>query len=163
MRRLSIRLPDPAYQRLQEHARQTGLPAARAITDLVCTTLDADAIPANGSGARHARRDPAQRRASANPAGTSPPWLPSDTDPHWAQNTKDAIDALRNRYPNALAKLEHDWQKHPERAEVLAALATWRTSIDTQAEDPREELSFHNALQQLTRTLDRSTALNTMP
>jgi hypothetical protein len=54
-----------------------------------------------------------------------------------------------------LAKLEQDWHERPERVEVLSALATWRASIDAAAEDPREELSFHNALQQLSRTLDR--------
>jgi hypothetical protein len=95
------------------------------------------------------------------PAASGPPWLPSETDPHWPENTWGAIIALCRRYPDALAKLEHDWHKRPERVEVLAALATWRASIDAAAEDPREELSFHNALQQLTRSLGHASGLGT--
>jgi hypothetical protein len=70
-----------------------------------------------------------------------------------------AILALHARYPRALAKLEHDWYEHPERAETLAALAVWRASIDAAAEDPREELAFQNALQQLARQLDQAPGL----
>jgi hypothetical protein len=161
MRRLSIRLPDPAHERLQEHARQSGLPVARTATDLLCTTLEADNPPTGRPAARSERHPAIEHSPSAAQAGTPPPpWLPSDSDPHWTENTKAAIDALCRRYPDALAKLEHDWHERPERVEVLAALATWRASIDATAEDPREELSFHNALQQLTRTLDRSGGLN---
>jgi hypothetical protein len=70
-----------------------------------------------------------------------------------------AIVALYERYPRALAKLEHDWHEHPERVETLAALAIWRANIDSSAEDPREELAFHNALQQLARILDQTPGL----
>jgi len=160
MRRLSVRLPDPAHQRLQQHARRSGLPVARAATDLLCATLESDNPPVTTPTTRTARRTTSQRPAGTAPAGLSPPpWLPPGPDPQWEQNTKAAIAALCRRYPDALAKLERDWHKRPERVEVLAALATWRAGIDAAAEDPREELSFHNALQQLTRTLDRTPGL----
>lgn len=48
-------------------------------------------------------------------------------------------------------------REHPERVEILAALAIWRAKIDTSAEDRREELTFHNALRQLARVLDQPT------
>jgi hypothetical protein len=46
--------------------------------------------------------------------------------------------------------------EHPERVETLAALAARRASVDSSAEDPREELAFHNALKQLARVLDQT-------
>jgi hypothetical protein len=70
-----------------------------------------------------------------------------------------AIVALHKRYAGALAKLEHDWHERPERTETLAALAVWRANIDEAAEDPREELAFHNAIQQLARVLDQAPGL----
>jgi hypothetical protein len=66
---------------------------------------------------------------------------------------------LYERYPQALAKLEQDWYEHPERVETLVVLAFWRVNIDSSAEDPREELAFHNALQQLARVLDQTHGL----
>jgi hypothetical protein len=40
--------------------------------------------------------------------------------------------------------------------ELLSALAAWRANIDAASEDPREEIAFHNALQQLARLLDHT-------
>ena len=39
---------------------------------------------------------------------------------------------------------------------VAVALATWRTNIDAASEDPREEIAFHNGLQQLARIIDQT-------
>jgi hypothetical protein len=91
--------------------------------------------------------------------GAGAPWIASDDDPAWHQNTWGMIVALHQRYQRALAKLEHDWYECPERAETLAALAFWRANIDSSAEDPREELAFQNALQQLARILDQTPGL----
>jgi hypothetical protein len=108
---------------------------------------------------RPARRLRNPRAAQRPPAGESgPPWLPADGDKQWGPNMWAAIVALHKRYPGALAKLEHDWHERPERTETFAALAIWRASIDVAAEDPREELAFHNAIQiqQLARILDQT-------
>ncbi len=35
-------------------------------------------------------------------------------------------------------------------------MATWRTNIDAASEDPREEIAFHNGLQQLARIIDQT-------
>jgi hypothetical protein len=172
MRRLSVRLPDPAHERLEGHARHAGLPIARAATALLCGALESDSLRAGTSAAGNLHRPVGKPAAQSSralkqpprpanpPNAAGPPWLPSDTDPNWAANTWGAILALHRRYPDSLAKLEHDWHEQPERVEVLAALATWRASIDAAAEDPREELSFHNAMQQLAQTLERSVGLN---
>jgi len=61
--------------------------------------------------------------------------------------------------PRVLAKLGQDWYEHPERIETQDAFATWRANIDSSAEDPCEELAFHNALQQLARVLDQTPGL----
>jgi hypothetical protein len=151
MRRLSIRLPDPAYAALAERALAGGEPLASTASGLLRTVLeDPDAKPVRQT--RTLRPAPRTRPPST---ASGPPWLPVERDPNWAEQTWAAILALHARYPRALAKLEHDWYEHPERAETLAALAVWRASIDAAAEDPREELAFQNALQQLARTLDQ--------
>lgn len=155
MRRLSIRLPDPAYETLAERAQAGREPLASTASGLLRTVLeDPDSKPAKRL---RAPRPESRTRRPANADG--PPWLPSDQDPNWAKQMWAAILALHARYPRALAKLEHDWYEHPERAETLAALATWRANIDAAAEDPREELAFQNALQQLTRTLEETHGL----
>jgi hypothetical protein len=155
MRRLSIRLPDPAYQTLAERAHVSGEPLASTASGLLRTVLeDPDAKAAKRL---RARRPESRTRPTGHASG--PPWLPSEQDPNWAERTWAAILALHERYPRALAKLEHDWYEQPERAETLAALAVWRASIDAAAEDPREELAFQNALQQLARFLDQSPTL----
>jgi hypothetical protein len=155
MRRLSIRLPDPAYAALEERALAGGEPLASTASGLLRTVLE-------DPEARPAKRPRAERPAPRTrcPSGTSgPPWLPVEEDENWAQSTWAAIVALHKRYPRALAKLEHDWYEHPERTETLAALAVWRANIDSASEDPCEELAFQNALQQLARQLDQAPGL----
>jgi hypothetical protein len=155
MRRLSIRLPDPAYATLAERAIAGGEPLASTASGLLRTVLeDQDAKPAKRLRAQR----PESRTRPPSTAG-GPPWLPNEQDPNWAEHMWAAIVALHQRYPRALAKLESDWYEHPERSETLTALATWRASIDAAAEDPREELAFQSALQQLARTLDQSPGL----
>ena len=155
MRRLSIRLPDPAYETLAERAQVGGEPLASTASGLLRTVLeDPDTKPAKRP---RALRPESRTRPPSHAGG--PPWLPSEQDPNWADQMWSAVLALHARYPRALAKLEHDWYEHSERAETLAALAIWRASIDAAAEDPREELAFQNALQQLASTLDQTPGL----
>jgi hypothetical protein len=150
MKRLTIRLPDPAHQALEQRAQAAGEPLASMAAGLLRTAIDDEEV-------RPARRLRAERPTPRRPIATSgPPWLPPDGDKEWGPNMWAAIVALHKRYPGALAKLEHDWHERPERTETLAALAIWRANIDAAAEDPREELAFHNAIQQLARTLDQT-------
>jgi hypothetical protein len=153
VKRLMIRLPDPAHAALEQRALQAGEPLASTAAGLLRTVLvDGDETkPARR--VRSPRPGPRSRSAGAAPGA---PWIASDDDPDWHRNTWGAIVALHKRYPRALAKLKHDWHEHPDRAETLAALAVWRANIDAAGEDPREELAFHNALQQLSRILDQT-------
>jgi len=155
MKRLMIRLPDPAHDTLEARAQQAGEPLASTAAGLLRTVLeDPESKPVRP--VRSQRPDSRTRLPASTPG---PAWLPSEEDEKWADDTWGAILALHERYPRALAKLEHDWYQHPERAEMLAALATWRAAIDTAGEDPREELAFQNALLQLARTLDQAPGL----
>jgi hypothetical protein len=151
LKRLMIRLPDPAHATLEQRALAGGEPLASTAAGLLRTVLE-DGEVAKTRRAR-LRTRPTSRSADAGPGA---PWIAPDDDPDWHKNTWGAIVALHRRYPRALAKLEHDWWEHPERVETLAALTVWRTNIDASAEDPREELAFHTALQQLARILDQS-------
>jgi hypothetical protein len=149
-----IRLPDPAHAALEQRAQQVGEPLASTAAGLLRTVLE-DGETATSRRARLRTRPTASPRA----AGAGAPWIAPEDDRVWHQNTWGAIVVLHERYPRALAKLEHDWYEHPERVETLAALAYWRANIDSSAEDPREELAFHNALQQLARILDQTPGL----
>jgi hypothetical protein len=156
MKRLMIRLPDPAHAALQARAQQAGEPLASIAAGLLRTALE-DTEAATSRRARLRTRPTGPPRA----IGAGAPWLAPGTedDRQWHQDMWGLILALHERYPRALAKLEHDWYEQPEQAETLAALATWRANIDSSAEDPREELAFHNALQQLARVLDQTPGL----
>jgi hypothetical protein len=154
MKRLMIRLPDPAHAALQARAQQAGEPLASTASGLLRTVLE-DNETTTSRRARLRTRPASPPRAK----GAGAPWIAPEDDPDWHTNMWGMIVALYERYPRALAKLEHDWYEHPERVETLAALAYWRANIDTSAEDPREELAFHNALQQLARILDQTPGL----
>lgn len=146
-----IRLPDPAHAALEQRAQRSGEPLARTAAGLLRTVLE-DSETATSRRGRLRIRPTSPPRAGA-------PWIAFDDDPAWRSNTWGLIVALHQRYPRPLAKLEHDWYEHPERVETLAALAFWCANIDSSAEDPREELAFHNALQQLARILDQMPGL----
>lgn len=88
-------------------------------------------------------------------AATSPPI--KGRRPH--ENARETFSGKQtNRH------IEHEQEMGVEPVKRLmirlpdpahAALAAWRANIDSSAEDPREELAFHNELQQLARILDR--------
>lgn len=64
--------------------------------------------------------------------------------------------ALIRRYPTMLGGLPDKWWHDARFVEWLSAMATWRTNIDAASEDPREEIAFHNGLQQLARIIDQT-------
>jgi hypothetical protein len=154
VKRLMIRLPDQTHAARQARAQQAGEPLASTAFGLLRKVLE-DSETATGKTCAPAHPVDIPPRT----AGAGAPWVVSVDDPAWHQNTWGTIVALHERYPRALAKLEHDCYEHPERVETLAALAFWRANIDSSAEDPREELAFHNALQQLARVLNQTPGL----
>jgi hypothetical protein len=148
MKRITLRLPDPAMTTLEERATKTGEPTASLAANLLRTALYNPQLPA--------RAPTPTPPAPGPPPDQRPPWIPQPENPTWHKDIWQAITALHQRYPRALKRLEEDWWQHPERVETLAALATWRARIDTNAQDPREEISFHNALERLTTTLNQT-------
>ena len=152
MRRISIRLPDPALALLEQRAQAQGEPVASAASNLLRTALENGIADSGGARSRTAqRRSPARQSVRPTPGA---PWIAPENDSDWHERMWGAIVALYERYPRVLARLEHDWYEHAERVETLAALAVWRANIDAVGEDPREELAFHAALLQLGRILD---------
>jgi hypothetical protein len=77
-------------------------------------------------------------------------------EPAWRAEMWGAIVAMSRRYPAMLGGLSEHWWRDRRLVEWLSALATWRIAIDAAAEDPREEISFHNALQQLARIVEQA-------
>jgi hypothetical protein len=67
-----------------------------------------------------------------------------------------AIIATCRRYPTMLGDLPAHWWRDRRLLEWLPALAPWRINIDAAAEDPREEISVHNALHQLARVVEHA-------
>ncbi|MGH7442251.1 MAG: hypothetical protein ACREKE_06210, partial [bacterium] len=97
-----------------------------------------------------------------NKPGTRPPWLPPYKDQRaWRQDTWGQIVLLHARYSQALEHLPDEWWQYQTHTETLSALATWRAEIDNHAQDPREELAFHNQLNTYTNTLQRQSNITT--
>jgi hypothetical protein len=67
-----------------------------------------------------------------------------------------SIVALLERSPTMLGRLPDHWWRDARFVEWLSAMATWRTNIDAASEDQREEIAFHNDLQQLARIIDQT-------
>ena len=92
------------------------------------------------------------------PHDASAPWLDprNETRRRWRSELWAAVLALHERYPDELANLEADWWRSQSRIEVLGALATWRSTIDTSGRDPRQELAFHTELIAYGQMLDQT-------
>ncbi len=137
MKRLMIRLPDPAHAALQQRAQQAGEPLASTAAGLLRTVLEDNATATS-------RRARLRTRPTSPPrmAGAGAPWIVSVDDPAWHQNTWGMIVALHERCPRTLAKLEHDWYEHPERVETLAALASGERTLTAQPKTPAR--SWHS-------------------
>jgi hypothetical protein len=89
----------------------------------------------------------------------SPVWLPGgrrgESARAWWRDLARAVEAVRERYPRALADLPAKWWRAADMAEQLAAVCAWRLDLDGgRGADPREELEFHEALERLRERLE---------
>jgi hypothetical protein len=137
MSRIQISLPDAAVGQLRVIAKATGEPTSRVAARFVL---------------------PTPPKPRPRPRGR-PPWLqPWEEDEEWIwlQNMWGSIVALLERYPTMLGGFSDRWWRDARFVEWLSAMATWRTNIDAASEDPREEIAFHNGLQQLARIIDQT-------
>jgi hypothetical protein len=85
---------------------------------------------------------------------SSPEWLPGgrrgDSARAWWRDLARQVDALRARYPRALAELPLAWWREADVAEQVGVACAWRLDLDGGiTADPREELAFHEALGRL--------------
>jgi hypothetical protein len=150
-RKIQIVLPDPQADQLAELAANAGEPPSTHAALLVRNGIvqaakdgkvrllrQAPVVVGNAGGAERAR------------------WLePYGSDPTWRHTMWGQVVALHGRYPRALAHVKDHWWTDEQHTEILCALATWRTEIDDSGTDPREELAFHNQLQDYAHTLQR--------
>jgi len=94
--------------------------------------------------------------------GSPPTWLPGgrrgESARAWWRDLMRAVEALRERYPRALADLPVRWWRAADLSEQLGAVCAWRLDLDAgRSVDPREELAFHEALERLQERLERQT------
>lgn len=159
MSRVQVSLPDAAIGQLRVISMTTGEPVSRVAARFVLSGLAGGGVPPDRA---HATPTAPQHEPPAEPRPRSrrpPPWLaPMDEqqEPAWRAEMWGAIVAMCRRYPAMLGGLSEHWWRDRRLVEWLSALATWRIAIDAAAEDPREEISFHNALQQLARIVEQA-------
>jgi hypothetical protein len=153
--RIQISLPEAAVGQLRVIAKSTGEPASRVAARFVLSTLAGEN---NAQPAAVPVPDPTPPKPRPR-SRRRPVWLqPLDEDEEWIwlQDMWGSIIALLLRYPTMLGGLPDRWWRDARLVEWLSALATWRTNIDAASEDPREEIAFHNGLQQLARIIDQT-------
>lgn len=151
-RKIQIVLPGPIADQLQELAATTQEPQATLAALLVRNGL---AQAANDGKVRPLKQTPPTTTNSSNNGGRAP-WLePYGGSKTWRQQTWGAIVALHGRYPQALAHLKDQWWTNDQHTETLSALAIWRTEIDDNSQDPRDELAFQTQLNDYTHTLQQ--------
>ena len=145
--RVRITVPDMTGDELSQLAQRAGQPLSHVAADLLRAAVDRAYRP-------KARDEPPP--VPMSPHDASAPWLdPRDeTRTRWRCELWAAVLALHERYPDELANLEADWWRSQSRIEVLGALATWRSAIDTSGRDPRQELAFHAQLAAYGQILD---------
>jgi hypothetical protein len=98
-------------------------------------------------------------RPKPRPKRGTPPWLEplDENEAHiWLQDMWGSVAALYRSYPTAFAHLPEGWWRDAQLMELLCCMATWRVNIDVASEDPREEFSFHNGLQQIAHLLGQA-------
>jgi hypothetical protein len=154
MSRVQVSLPETAIGQLRTIAASTGEPTSRVAARLVLSALAGDqgGQPPVATTRERELPKPARERRR-------PPWLrPWDEDEErvWHLEMWASISAMCRRYPTILGGLSEHWWQDRRLVEWLSALAIWRCSIDAAAEDPREEISFHNALHQLARIIEQA-------
>lgn len=130
--RVAISLAPGERDALRELAHAAGEPIATTAGRLIRAAL-----------ADHgAKLDTPPARRTGPPAARSPRRRPTPAEP------TTAIDALRARYPHETRHLPANLDADTLVAEHLAALAAWRTDLDTAGTDanPRETLAFTDEL-----------------
>lgn len=146
-RTIKVVLTDPAMTTLEDLATSA---------DTRTATLAAQLLQHAIAQAGENGRTPPPSRVLAAPRIDRAPWLePYGGDPDWRQNTWGAIVALHGRYPRHLAHLKDQWWTDDAHTETLTALATWRQELDDTANDPRQELAFHNQLNDYAQRLNQ--------
>lgn len=130
-RRLKITLPDPVCQHLTELAQETGESLAGVTVRIVLSKIEDGGAKRRGrSLVRSAYRERCLHPGHARSDGS----------------TTAAVRRLCERYPETLSNLTEEWRANESQLETLLALAAWRSAIDEQGGDPREELEFHSSL-----------------
>jgi hypothetical protein len=94
------------------------------------------------------------------PFDAPPAWLPGgrrgESARAWWRDLASNVDALRERYPRALADVPTACWREADVAEQLGAVCSWRRDLDSDGSaDPRDELAFHEALERLQERLER--------
>jgi hypothetical protein len=152
MSRIQISLPEAAIGQLRVIAKTTGEPTSRVAARFVLSTLAGETTSSHllypspprdlRSQDRHVvRRGCRHGMGTRNGSG---------------YRTCGSIVALLERYPTMSGGLPDRWWRDARFVEWLSAMAMWRTNIDAASEDPREEIAFHNGLQQLARIIDQT-------
>jgi hypothetical protein len=151
--RLQVTVPDDVADELDRRGEIGGQPASRVAAQLILAGL-------GGGASRTSAPAPGQRLAAGRHVEpVRPPWLePSDPVKArwWRSELWGSVLALRARYPRELGSLEARWWRKPARVEQLAALAAWRSQIDQDCLDPREEFIFQAQLADFQRVLEQT-------
>jgi hypothetical protein len=147
MSRVAITLDEHALAELGRRAQAAGEPVARTAARLVRDGLL--------STQAQSASELSPRITSEDGSGRSPAWLqPASERERWRRELWAAVCALAERYPRVFSQLVADWWTDRALVEVLGALSTWRSQLDTdQSADPRAELLFHDRLELLERHL----------
>jgi hypothetical protein len=146
--KVQVVLPDPVARQLQELAAAGGEPPSTLAAQLVRHGV---ALAAKEGRVRPLRGAPV---LTGSNGAKRPRWLePYGGERAWRAQMWGAIVALHGRYPRALAALKEGWWSDEAHAERLCALAVWRSDLDEEGVDPREELAFHNNLADYTHVL----------
>lgn len=140
--RVNIGLPEDTYAELAQRSAADGILPGQLAHRLVALGL---------YGVPHQAGLPTQ-------PGTAPwlePWdAPAPERAAWRAEFWQATVSLARRYPTHLANLEADFYRLAHRAETLGALIAWRAELDAGEHiDPRHELAFQQALEQLAQLL----------
>lgn len=154
MSRIAITLDEHALSELSKRAQAAQEPvsrtAARFIRDGLLSTQTTP------TGEQSPSTTPPARRAGGKT--NVPGWLePTGERERWRRELWSTVCALYERYPSVFSKLIADWWTDTALVEILGALGTWRSQIDSgESPDPRAELLFHDRLELLERRLTQT-------
>jgi hypothetical protein len=136
-------LPDPIVEQLQELADA----ADESLSTLAAQMVRNGVTLAAKDGRVRPLKPTTATGVPKAGAGERAYWLePYGGDPDWSTLMWGAIVALHGRYPDHLELLRENWWASLHHVEMLCALAVWREEIDNTGQDPRDEIAFHNQL-----------------